>query len=221
NGKIIGNGAYRSFRGISIFKGFSLSSTRPNIQLIQGVFDITTTPQITHDSVRQLAYNVIKYDITSNASTTIDDAKIELENTFKWNADGKEYWYTEENNLYDSTAVIPAGSITISQIPYIRRWPSRLEIMSFVTPYGIGLDLGPKGKTWIFDVTDFTTILKGNKRLFLSRGGQNQEEMDIQFLFIKGTPARDVLDISQLWPTQQFSANYSQIIANDVYYPPL
>jgi len=79
NGKIIGNGAYRSFRGISIFKGFSVSSTRPNIQLIQGVFDITTTPQITHDSVRQLAYNVIKYDITSNASTTIDDAKIELE----------------------------------------------------------------------------------------------------------------------------------------------
>jgi len=221
NGKIIGNGAYRSFRGISIFKGFSLSSTRPNIQLIQGVFDITTTPQITHDSVPQLAYNIIKYDIKSNASTTIDDAKIELENTFKWNADGKEYWYTEENNLYDSTAVIPAGSITISQIPYIRRWPSRLEIMSFVTPYGIGLDLGPKGKTWTFDVTDFTPILKGNKRIFLSRGGQNQEEMDIQFLFIKGTPAREVLDISQLWPAQQFSANYSQILANDVYYPPL
>ena len=46
------------------------------------------------------------------------------------------------------------------------------QIMSFVTPYGIGLDLGPEGKTWYFDLTDYAPIFKGNKRITVSGGGQ-------------------------------------------------
>lgn len=221
NGKLFGNSAYRSFRAVSIFKDFQTSKNRPNIKLVQGIFNISTTSEVSFDSVPQLAHNVIKYDISSNTNTNLDDTRVEIENTFKWNADNKQYFYDEQNMLYDSASVSATGSITPKQIPYVRRWASRLEIMSFVTPYGIGLDLGPEGKTWTFDVTDFTPILKGNKRMFLSRGGENQEQMDIQFLFIKGTPAREVLDISQLWPTQQYSANYTQILANDVYFPPI
>ena len=159
--------------------------------------------------------------VVPNPTSNTDDIIVEVENSEKWDATQKEYFYDESNMLYDSSAVTADGSITPKSVPLMRRWPSRFEIMSFVTPYGIGLDLGDEGKTWTFDVTDYAPILKGNKRMFLSRGGQNQEEMDIEFLFIKGTPSREVLDIDQIWPTQQYSANFTQIMANEVYFPPV
>ena len=93
----------------------------------------------------------------------------------------------------------------------------KFEIMSLVTPYGIGLDLGSEGKTFTFDVTDFTPILRGLKRMSIERGGQNQEELDIKFLYIKGTPARDVIDINQIWPVR--SNGYASIMADNVYEP--
>jgi hypothetical protein len=95
--------------------------------------------------------------------------------------------------------------------------PQKFQIMSFVTPYGIGLDLGKKGKMWEFDVTDYLPILRGEKRLSVEAGGQNQEEMDIRFLFIKGTPVRTVVDIQQLWPVTH--DGYQIIQANTRYQP--
>ena len=53
------------------------------------------------------------------------------------------------------------------------------QIMSFVTPYGAYLDLGVDGKTWYFDVTDYSPILKGSKNMTMSGGGQWQEDMNI------------------------------------------
>ncbi len=72
----------------------------------------------------------------------------------------------------------------------------RYEIGRFITPYGIGLDLGPQGFTWIFDVTDYAALLQG--AVDLSAGNQ-QELIDLKFEFIEGTPPRDVLDINRIW----------------------
>jgi len=52
------------------------------------------------------------------------------------------------------------GEFVISNLNYINRFPFYNEIMSFVTPYGIGLDLGVNGKNWYFDVSDFAPLLK-------------------------------------------------------------
>ena len=220
-GTIMGNPTYNSFRAQQIFKDFYISPYRPNIRVHQGNFDFTISEVFDFDLVPNHPNSVTRYTIKSNVGTNIDDEKVIAETYNKWDADKKEYFYDENNLLYDSASVTSDGTITVGQLNYIRRWPSRLEIMSFVTPYGIGLDLGAEGKTWTFDMTDFTPILKGEKRIFLSRGGQNQEEMDIEFLFIKGTPAREVLDIKQIWPTQQYQPNFSQILADDVYFPPV
>ncbi len=70
----------------------------------------------------------------------------------------------------------------------------RFEIGRYITPYGIGLDLG-EGWTWVFDVTDYMPLLRGNKRLV---AGNWQELLDLKFLFIEGTPDRDVLSIRNL-----------------------
>jgi len=100
---------------------------------------------------------------------------------------------------------------------YYKRYPAKYEIMSFVTPYGIYLDLGMEGKTWYFDVTDYAPFLKGWKRLSVELGGQRQEDLDIKFLYIIGTPPRDVIDIQQIW--RPASQSYTSI-KNDRAYEP-
>jgi hypothetical protein len=72
----------------------------------------------------------------------------------------------------------------------------RYELGRFITPYGIGLDLGPEGFTWVYDVTDFRPLLEGAKRI---TAGNNQELLDLKFAMIEGTPPRDVVKVENLW----------------------
>src|SRR5690606_18031659 len=109
------------------------------------------------------------------------------------------------------------GINSLYDLPYWQRMPCKFVIMSFVKPYGIGIDFGQEGKTWTFDMTDFLPILNGKKRMTIERGGEWQEEMDIKFLFVVGTPVREVLDIQQIWQTDYPS--YDQI-SNDQYFEP-
>ncbi|MDX1685972.1 MAG: T9SS type A sorting domain-containing protein [Saprospiraceae bacterium] len=115
----------------------------------------------------------------------------------------REWDYSCNTIIYDSTrtdsVLVDDG---MGNLVYETSSPVRYEIMSFVTPYGNGLDLGPEGKTWTFDLTDYAPILKGKKRMALIGGGQNQEEMQITFYFITGTPEREVIDIRPIWPLQ-------------------
>ena len=66
------------------------------------------------------------------------------------------------------------------------------------------------------DMSDYVSILKGDKRIQMTLGGQNQEEMDLEFLFIVGTPPRDVVQYEQIWQgTNRIGiANINQIIAD-------
>lgn len=79
---------------------------------------------------------------------------------------------------------------------------SLLEIGRFITPYGINLDLGPNGFTWVYDVTDYADLLKG--KVELSSGNQ-QELIDLRFAFIKGTPPRTVLKMDNFANRNEFS----------------
>lgn len=216
---IIGTPRYTSYRGGMLFKDFVTSDFRPNLTFYQGDYTFTIDTNDVLDGIEHIPHTVIHYEILAKPNSIVDDEKVILSSNVYWNADVEQKYFDEDGAEYQSESVTADGSVTPQSISYYRRWPSALEIMSFVTPYGIGLDLGPNGKTWTFDVTDFAPVLKGTKRMFMSRGGQNQEQMDIQFVFIKGTPAREVIDISQIWPTAYFTANYSQIADNSIYYP--
>lgn len=78
------------------------------------------------------------------------------------------------------------------------------RIWTYITPYGINIDrdsymknfLNTNGWTYVFDVTDFLPLLKGDVIL---RDNNGQELVDIKFAFIEGTPARDVIDVKQVW----------------------
>ncbi len=204
-------------RGIDLNKFFRVSDLRPQLTLVQGTYNTTVTPTNVLDSVLLVPNAVNEYDVASNSGTVMDD-DINVINTYS-------YWEAVDQNIYDgvtgallSTVPVTAeGSITPADMDYWRRWPMKFEIMSFVTPYGIGLNMGPDGKTWLFDVTDFLPVLQGSKRMTMERGGQHQEDMDIKFHFVVGTPARDVVDIQSLWRTE--SRGYTSIV-NDQYFPP-
>jgi len=205
---------FSSFSGASHFKEFGASTTKPNIKLYQGNYNLTLSNDTLVDTTFYTPFIINERSIYPNPGTVFSDS-IGVVTT--------NYW-PQYNVLRDLNGVIistiPSTStvqITPSNLSYYRRSAAKIELMSFVTPYGINLDMGIDGKAWYFDVSDFLPVLKGPRRITLERGGQNQEEMDIKFFFIVGTPPREVKKLDQIWPVT--STAYSSILNNSFFAP--
>ena len=201
---------WSQFSGVNLFKGFETGNLRPNITFLKGSYLLTITTDTVYDTIPQLRHSVLAYTIFPMTGGLKNDS-IASNFSLLWHA-GYEYVFDTSGQKLDSVAVTPQATINITDLVYYRRYPMKFEIMSFVTPYGIGLDLGMAGKTWTFDLTDFSPVLRGKKRLSMEWGGQNQEEMDIQFYFIVGSPPRNIIDIKQVWKVTKPS--YSAINLN-------
>ncbi len=195
-------------RGEQLNRGFIETEERPNITFAQGDYDLTITDDIVTDPVLLTPTIVREYEIVPRYGTMLNDSIAEISVNEFWEA-RYEYIYDPEGNIIDSIENPATGDITITQLAYYKRDPSKFELMSFVTPYGKFLDLGMEGKTWIFDVSDYAPVLKGRKRMTIERGGQWQEDLDIKFLYIVGTPPQDVIDVQQIW--KAVSRSYTAI----------
>lgn len=210
-------------RGNNLKRSFSETTLRPNIVFLKGTYALTTTTVITKDSVARNPNVVQQYSISSNATLTpmTHDAVVLSSTSNLYATTPSNVYNGDLNTLTGTLAVTPTGTINITNLNYYKRYPFYNEIMSFVTPYGKGLDLGAAGKTWYYDVTDFTPLLNGQKRLLMTMGGENQEQMDLDFMFIVGTPPRNVLEFKQLW---QGGARYGgvpiQSITNNARFEP-
>lgn len=197
-----GSNLYWTFdRGHQLSRMFSESNQRPNLQFLCGNYSMSTSTATVKDSVARTPQQVQSFSITSNATVVpmAHDAVTPVSSTTVYAAGPIQVYDGETGVLTGTLAANVQGTINISTLNYIRRFPYYNEIMSFVTPYGIGLNMGPKGKTWYFDVSDFDPLLRGPKRLVMGMGGEYQEQMDIDFIFIVGTPPRNVLQFNQLW----------------------
>lgn len=86
----------------------------------------------------------------------------------------------------------------------------RYELNRFITMYGIQLDLGSDGWTWVVDVTDWEPLLRDSVEL---ESGNWQELLDMKFLFIEGTPAHDVKRVEPLWDTNQGLSAFDNAVA--------
>ena len=203
-------------RGVELFKELNITMERPNLSFIQGTYNLTVANDTVYDAVPNQANLVTEYEIISQSGTLMSDIISPISSTWMWEATFHSV-YDENGVLVSTVPVIADGTITVGTLTYYSRFPMRYEIVSFVTPYGNGLDLGMEGKTWNFDLTDFTPILKGNQRMTMERGGQWNESYDIKFLFIVGTPARDVIDIEQIWRAD--SKSYTSIMSDDSFEP--
>ncbi|MBO6517793.1 MAG: T9SS type A sorting domain-containing protein [Bacteroidia bacterium] len=124
---------------------------------------------------------------------------------------GNMYSYNVDGSKKDSSAVTGATTLNRVMTTYYNYFEriDNIEIGRYITPYGIGLDLGPNGFKWIYDVTDYAQYLEGNVTL---NAGNQQELIDLRFEMIEGTPPRDLKDISYYIRRQSRSYNS---IAND------
>ena len=182
----------RNIKGEDIYRNFYAAEDRPVVDFVQGQYDQTINDVIVTENVLRPQHAVRSFSVEGTDL-------IEGPTIYVWQAtDAITY---DQNGMMVSTETVnPENTINIEDLSYYNKFPSKYELLSFVTPYGFSLDLGPEGKTWTFDVTDFKPILKGDRRLSMERGGQFNEEFDIKFLFIEGTPDREVLSIQNIWP---------------------
>ncbi len=198
------------FSGAGIFKNMEASASRPVTNLLQNTYDNNQTINTTQlDSIVNSSYYITEYAVNGTDIENIGSFSV-------WLAE-PELTYDENGTVISESNVATDGIININELTYYRKFPAKYELLSFVTPYGNGLDLGAEGETWWFDVTDYTPILKGEKRLSVEMGGQNQEELDIKFVFVPGTPTREVLDIQNIWP---FARGWMDPILNDDVFEP-
>lgn len=117
------------------------------------------------------------------------------------------YVYDEFGFKIDSISAVATDSLIRNDIKYYSPIVD-YEIHRFITPYGINLDLGPDGFTWIEDVSDFAPLLHDFVKL---SAGNQQELIDIKFYFVKGTPARDVKSVQTIWSS---GGSYESIVKN-------
>ena len=104
---------------------------------------------------------------------------------------------------------------TTNTLVYVPHFPGDtakeiFELENFVTPYGKRLDFnGEKGWSYFYDVTDYAPILKGDVDI---SSGNLQELLDMKFIFVKGTPARNVIAIENIYPRGMYK--YSDLSDN-------
>lgn len=193
--QLIGQLAYPDWRASELFLDASETEIMPALNVVFGGYRTSVMDSIVLDSVPVLPQRVNHY--------VLNGTDLELQWTEYYYMAGDYPVYDLDGAVIDQVSFPAAGQFEKGELIYYSKSPMAYEIMSFVTPYGIGLDFGEEGYTWQFDVTDFAPVLKGDKRLFMSRGGQWQEDMDIRFEFIEGIPDRDVIDIQQIWKVDQ------------------
>ena len=127
--------------------------------------------------------------IISFPTTNDEWAKIIMVQTLKCDSatKGDKYPCGEWDYIWNTLVEVPIGDTT-----------EVFSIGSFVTPYGKQLIMGGKsGWEWTYDMTDYATILRGDKNVIV---GNNQELLDLKFLFIKGKPIRDILTVENIYP---------------------
>ncbi|MDX1685661.1 MAG: LamG-like jellyroll fold domain-containing protein [Saprospiraceae bacterium] len=193
---IIGSPFWRILRAEDLYFDYREVEARPAVSLIQGNIEITTSDHPYVDSAMVPPRWIRPFHVENNRDV-VEDAPIYL-----WRS-GEYFTRNDKGEIVDTVLYPPDGQIVIGELRYFDFSPSKFEILSLVTPYGNGLSLGEEGVTFTFDVTDFAPILKGKKRMSIEMGGQWQEELDIRFHFIEGTPPRDVLDIQNIWRFQR------------------
>jgi hypothetical protein len=198
----------RLVRGEDRWVNFEPTQLLPSINFWQGDFTINSTPSFFLDEYGgQQPAAIIRNEVIGNALVPVDTQIVY--------PTGPSIAYTPAGLPLDTINSVFTLTLNSPILTYYSVRPAKYELLSLVTPYGNGLSLGAAGKTFMFDVTDFAPILRGKKRLSMEFGGENQEEIDIEFIYVKGKPEREVLDVQPIWP--QGRGNIDQILADNIF----
>ncbi len=183
--------------GLHAFKNFQIASDRPNIKFIRHLSTYNTSQSIAVDSLALGQDMLLLYE-----QQITDEKPVLTDILYVWPAYYNNYVYDENGTAIDSSFVTPDAQINKIIYTYATNNPDEeifipWELGRFITPYGNGLSLGNDGWTWIFDVTKFGHLFHGNDVVL--KAGNFQELLDLKFIFIEGTPPRDIIKTEKLW----------------------
>jgi hypothetical protein len=159
--------------------------------------DTLTIHVITFSTPSPEGWNAHYKTIASFPNTDEQWAKILMIQTLKCDSltAGDKYPCGEWDYIWSTFVDVPKGDTT-----------EEFCLGSFVTPYGKRLEMGGEsGWEWIYDISEYAPILKGNLNLQV---GNNQELLDLKFHFIKGTPPRDVISVQNIYPYADYKYEY-------------
>ena len=117
--------------------------------------------------------------------------------------DANYYMYSYDTNgvAIDSTFVPATDTLYLVKTEYYHHFEiiNKIELGRAITPYANGFST-TWNRQYLFDVTEFASLLKGNKDIQAHYSGWSDGfTATIDFHFITGTPTRDVVSFTPLW----------------------
>ncbi|MDP4231551.1 MAG: peptide-N-glycosidase F-related protein [Bacteroidota bacterium] len=155
----------------------------------------TVTSTTTLDSVENDVMQIVRNSVSPNGPIPIDTLYV-------WPKEVR-YRFSNSGAILDSTVLAADTMMSLVKTPYYRKFEiiNRYEIARYITEYGNPTSpantLASGGEfTWDYDVSDYRTLLHDSVEL----NAYNQQELvDVSFEFVKGTPPRDPLSVTNLW----------------------
>ncbi len=173
-----------------LFRNINSSNYRPAVSFEQGVFTDHTDSILIITNVPTDPITLIYFDPT--------DPTFATDTLLVYASDFYTYTYNADGTIADSILIAATSTIYNEDLEYYSdpyEVINTIELGRFITPYGIGLDLGD-GFTWTYDISDYRPLLHDSVHL---SAGNWQELLDIELWFIEGTPPRDPISVSNLW----------------------
>lgn len=173
------------------FSGYTTSVNRPDITFVQGTYTSALDSVMIVDSTLATTSDLLEYAVDGRKFSIVDIQPVYTA--------GYSYLFNHIGEKIDSTAIAADVTLEPETLTYYKKpfeVVNKFEIGRFITPYGIGFDLGPNGFTYVYEVSDYQSLLHGDVDF---AAHNTQELIDVQFKFIEGTPPRDVLSIEHIW----------------------
>ena len=202
DGLLMGSPMITDVSGEGFYMNPENTNYLPNIKFLSGDYISSVDTLISNDTIYNSPVSVVEFAIGSNSVSPVDTAWYLLGG---WNNICNPLGLVVDSIFFPYQTQINNSVLQYYLPPY--EVVNMYEIGRFITPYGIGLDLGPQGFTWVYDVTDYAPLLVDS--VDLSAGNQ-QELVDIKFIMIEGTPAREVKGITRIWG-QRASYSFNQL----------
>lgn len=193
-----------------LFAAPVVQSARPDIVFAQGEYTSELNSEIISTQVAHPGLAQEFFEVQGNYAVSVDT-------TFGWSA-ATTYTYDPDGN--PTTPIVVEGTEELNDTLEYFGVPFEVvndyEIGRFITPYGIGLNLGTNGFRWTYDVTDYQWLLHDSVEI---SSGNQQELIDLTFELIEGTPPREVVNFQRPWGAQR-GHSYADL-TDDTSLPPV
>ncbi|MFM9985890.1 MAG: T9SS type A sorting domain-containing protein [Flavobacteriales bacterium] len=206
NAWIHGNAARVEYTGDVLWRNTGGDFFKPQTRFISGEY-VTTQAEMQHEWIEILPpVSIVQYSID-------DYQPLPLSVDYDW-YEGNSITITPEGDTINEIALPAEYTINNTDIEYYQapfEIINRYELNRFITMYGIQLDLGDGGWTWVTDVTDWEPLLRDSVEL---ESGNWQELLDMKFLFIEGPKAREVERVERVWDTNLGLNNFDAVVVD-------